>query len=508
MTLSTISPGRWLAAGALVALLLGGGILLHVREFRADLLEMADTAAASAAATTTARMEDALEILGRTVGTVEEVIRFNPDGLRRDNRALHELLARQKALSPLIKEMAIVSVDGLLLAEGMEHPAPPVALLDRDYVQAGFAGTSRLFIGRPILSRRGIGWLVPVSRPILGPDGQVIAVVVAAFDPARLADLLSIGDLPPGTEVGVRLGNGGPWLACAPVWQTCVGRSDTGPDGVETDLNAHPENKVMRTTLASGQHPLETVVVVEKERVLAPWTALLSTLVALGIAGSLAAAVGGVLLYRFGRRSDRAMVALADSTTRFEARVRERTEELEHLARTDGLTGALSRRAFLADGERHMAEAAAAERPVAVMMIDADHFKRINDRHGHAVGDAVLRDLTDALRQVLRASDLLGRLGGEEFAVVLPRTPAAGCAEVAERIVQAVRRRRVDGGGAIVRYTVSIGWHVLAPDEARAAEGLAEALRHADAALYRAKADGRDRAVASLAAAEGDVSAA
>ncbi|SOD93594.1 diguanylate cyclase [Caenispirillum bisanense] len=507
MTLSRISPARWLTAGALVAMLFGGGILLHVRELRLDVLEMAEVAAVSAATTTTARMEDALEILGRTVGTVEEVIRFNPDGLRRDNRALHDLLARQKALSPLIKEMAIISIDGLLLAEGQDYPSPPLVLLDRDYVQQGFGGTARLFIGRPVVSRRGLGWLVPVSRPIYGPDGQVIAVVAAAFDPAQLAGLVAVGDLPAGTTAGVRLVDG-PWLTCAPQWQACVGRSDTDPAGVAYGGHDGVAGAVRIRSVASPHYPLEAVVVVEKASVLAPWTALLSTLVALGIVGSLGAAVGGVLLYRFGRRSDRAMVALADSTTRFEARVRERTEELEHLARTDALTGALSRRAFLADGERNLVDAGAAERPVAVMMIDADHFKRINDHYGHAVGDAVLRDLTDALRQVLRASDLLGRLGGEEFAVVLPRTPAAGCAEVADRIVQAVRRRRVDGGGAAIRYTVSIGWHVLTPEEARAVDGLAEALRHADAALYRAKATGRDRVVASLAAPEGDASAA
>lgn len=129
--------------------------------------------------------------------------------------------------------------------------------------------------------------------------------------------------------------------------------------------------------------------------------------------------------------------------------------------------------------------------PLTVLMLDLDHFKRINDTHGHPMGDRVLRDFADRVRRALRATDRFGRYGGEEFIVLLPDTGAqAGCA-LAERIrAQALRE-------GLPAYKVSLGVNELLPndepaDPERALEG---AIARADAALYEAKAQGRDRVV-------------
>ncbi|WP_448205167.1 GGDEF domain-containing protein [Azospirillum sp. sgz302134] len=173
--------------------------------------------------------------------------------------------------------------------------------------------------------------------------------------------------------------------------------------------------------------------------------------------------------------------------------LKESEERLRQLSITDPLTGACNRRHFFDVAEQEMARSRRYDRPVALLVLDVDHFKRINDTHGHAVGDEALRVFTDACQSVLRGNDLLGRMGGEEFAILLPETDAAGAALVAERIRARTAELSVPAGAEEVRFTVSIG---LASCHAgsRSVDGL---LSCADEALYRAKAAGRNRVVAA-----------
>lgn len=169
---------------------------------------------------------------------------------------------------------------------------------------------------------------------------------------------------------------------------------------------------------------------------------------------------------------------------------KEYERRLMELANTDGLTKTLNRRALLEEGESQLELARRHGRPLSLMMIDADHFKKVNDVHGHHVGDAVLVRLADVVRGCLRGTDRLGRLGGEEFAVLMPETDREQAEAVAQRLLRAIRETEVaTDTGAALRFTVSIG---LAGLET-ATEDLAALLRAADAALYRAKAEGRDR---------------
>ncbi|MCR6628870.1 MAG: diguanylate cyclase [Magnetospirillum sp.] len=172
-------------------------------------------------------------------------------------------------------------------------------------------------------------------------------------------------------------------------------------------------------------------------------------------------------------------------------------DTLRRLANLDGLTGILNRRSFMEEGERLFAIAQRHARDLSVLMMDADHFKSVNDTHGHDVGDLVLKTLAATIRGCLRDTDVLGRLGGEEFAVVLPETGAAGTEVIATALVETVRAIEIPlAAGGTLRFTVSIGAASRNSDSA----ALGELLKAADGNLYVAKKAGRDRAVCGAAA--------
>jgi diguanylate cyclase (GGDEF)-like protein/PAS domain S-box-containing protein len=158
------------------------------------------------------------------------------------------------------------------------------------------------------------------------------------------------------------------------------------------------------------------------------------------------------------------------------------------LANTDTLTGALGRRHFLSLAEQELTRSIRYDMPLMVLMLDLDHFKLINDKFGHAAGDAVLQAFVQSVTGVLRESDFIGRLGGEEFAVLLPNTTLEGGSALAHRIIESVRAMPVPVGQELIAYTVSIGAGCLHGEA-----NFAALLGQADAALYRAKKGGRDR---------------
>lgn len=158
--------------------------------------------------------------------------------------------------------------------------------------------------------------------------------------------------------------------------------------------------------------------------------------------------------------------------------------ELAHLAATDLLTGLKNRRAFLA-----AAQTATAQKRGVLMMIDLDHFKKINDTYGHAVGDECLRAMADVLREQVRENDILGRLGGEEFAILLVDAPIEAAVQIGERICAGVDLS-LENVDSVVKITASVG--VVEKPETDDFESV---LTLADMAMYQAKADGRARVV-------------
>lgn len=186
------------------------------------------------------------------------------------------------------------------------------------------------------------------------------------------------------------------------------------------------------------------------------------------------------------------VVWLAFNITRLQRALDEleaKQAQLEELARTDPLTELPNRREFFEAMERELVRIRRTGAPASIVLFDLDEFKQVNDTHGHAAGDAVLVAVGAVFASFARASDAVGRLGGEEFALLLHHTDLDAAEQAAERIRGEVASLALAYEGNEIRVTTSCGVAMLRPDDA----DVSEALKRADRALYRAKSTGRDR---------------
>ena len=166
--------------------------------------------------------------------------------------------------------------------------------------------------------------------------------------------------------------------------------------------------------------------------------------------------------------------------------------ELERLATTDYLTGVYNRRYFMDFAAKEFSRSKRYSHGFSVIQMDIDQFKKINDIHGHAVGDEALKAFTASCLKIIRENDVLGRLGGEEFSIILPETDLAGAMIFAERIRMSTAELKLRVNDQVVRFTVSIGVTTLRKEDSASIEGV---LKRADEALYLAKDGGRNKVV-------------
>jgi len=204
--------------------------------------------------------------------------------------------------------------------------------------------------------------------------------------------------------------------------------------------------------------------------------------------------------FRDGRTIERHSVGLFNDEKKYLGRVwffRDITEHkrvqfaLQELAWSDPLTGARNRAYFFSQGEDELAKAQRYQHPLTVAMADLDHFKQINDQYGHAAGDTVLKTVCQRWQGHLRSVDVLARIGGEEFAFLMPETGLENAGTVAERLRLMVADQGIPVEGGEVHCTASIGISQVRVED----KSIDQALSRADAALYRAKELGRDRVV-------------
>jgi len=200
----------------------------------------------------------------------------------------------------------------------------------------------------------------------------------------------------------------------------------------------------------------------------------------------------GVLLYKGLDPKDKEKFAILAHQFALALRRLKLYKDIETLAITDGLTGVYTRRYFIERFDEEIKRSAIRKSNLSFLMIDADHFKMINDQHGHLAGDQVLKEIANIIHENVREIDIVGRFGGEEFCVVLPDTDLEGSRLVAERIRKSAEKRQIKAYDSTLRVTLSIGLAIYPSD----GKLLEELMDKADWALYRAKSQGRNCTIA------------
>jgi diguanylate cyclase (GGDEF)-like protein len=403
---------------------------------------------------------------------------------------LEGLVGEVRRASGGLSDVRLVAADGRLFTVPHRGPQAGIDVSDREYFRVqqqaiDAARPATLHIGVPAKSRVTGRWVIPLSWRLSQPVAG-FTVLVAVLEVERLVALHEgMRFKPEGTVVLVR--TDGMSLSRTPFDERFMGRDVSKTANFVNEYG----NRRRGSFLSDGRvtdgvprvvshqrlddYPVIVMVTREVEQVLAQFNGRRPIVLAGLSAVSLVLLAFAVALHQ----AQRALL---------------RTQaQLQHLAATDELTDVLNRRALGAAAERELARARRNLRPLAVLALDLDHFKQINDEHGHGVGDRVLRECANRWRTVLRAQDLLGRLGGEEFCVVLPETDLDAARQVAERLRLAVAGAPLRAHAQTV--TTSIGLSLLDPTDAR----WDDVLERADRALYQAKFDGRNRVSERLA---------
>lgn len=357
---------------------------------------------------------------------------------------------------------------------------------DREYFQAHLHNPNPdLMISRPFKARRAPHpWLIGFSRRLSTTDGEFLGVAAAAMRLSYFDELFKTLNVGKGSSVNLVSTDGILLAQQPPLAEELIGK-DFGKrpnfirilregEGSFTSISSVDGTERLYTFSQVGELPLIVVIALSTDDVYGAWrrTALL-----IGLATGTLCLILLWLTWLLSR----------------ELRLRLRAEEeLAELAATDSLTGLANRRALDEALQREWARAQRSGKALSLLMIDADHFKAFNDRHGHPIGDEALRRLARVIdASIRRPGDMAARYGGEEFAVVLPETDAQGALNLAQQIRSAMAALAPFNGDR-QPITVSIGASTASPP----GEGtLEQLLRSADQALYQAKHDGRDRAV-------------
>jgi diguanylate cyclase (GGDEF)-like protein len=409
--------------------------------------------------------------------------------------AIRKLVAHQRATLPEVDSIRIATADGVVRfgTDGVDG----VRIGDRSYFERARDGDPALLFSEPLLGRITGKWVVVAARRLARPDGSFAGVAFASMT----SDYFS------GSFAAVDLGRDGA-ISMRDLGLRLVARHPD-PGGSASAIGSANVSAQLRDVLRSGA---------ESGTYIAP-TALdgierlnayqrvgdLPFYVIVGISSSEwraaaaqdASAIGSLaalallltmgfswLLHGAWRRRESALAAEKRSSEEL-ARV---NKALEELSVRDPLTGLLNRRYLDETMAREIAQAERGARPVSFVLIDLDHFKRLNDTRGHGVGDAVLQAVGELLAASIRAGDLACRYGGEEFLLVLPGTSAQAALQRTDELRRALAGLRLAAKGRPVRVTLSAGVATY-PDHGATRE---ELIRKADAALYSAKASGRD----------------
>lgn len=398
-----------------------------------------------------------------------------------DGSRCSDLFRRLCTDSPQYANIGLSRMDGSIAASAVSPPAG-VNVSDRAWFQNALA-TDMPFVGGfqvgRITGKPGLN----VARRVNAADDRASGVVFVAIDLVWVNQLGTGGQFPRESTVTI-WGPDGQILVRHPDPERYVGRTFADTPVLKAAL-AGPAESSLEATGPDGVRRLYAF-----RRLDAPASAVVTVGVPVSIAFEAVRAETRKSLWMLAAVSVLAILGAWFGGGGGVARI---TEKAQYLAETDLLTGLASRHSFLEDLEREFRRARRFQSPLALLAADIDHFKSVNDLHGHAVGDAVLKSVAAQCRKGVRDLDLVGRVGGEEFMALLLAASPEDAAAVGERMRRNVEESAVVEGGREIRVTLSVGAASLAPSD----PDVASLMRRADKALYRAKHEGRNRVVAS-----------
>jgi diguanylate cyclase (GGDEF)-like protein len=403
---------------------------------------------------------------------------IEPDVLYASKKLQYLILFDNAATAQHFGAIQVFDANGDLALDSGTFTPKPENRATEDYFQVHRDNPDQgLYISRPGLHRGN--YSVILSRRITGKDGAFLGIVVGSLRFSYFHDLFGRLQLQPGDTISLFRRDGmvimrtpfdldiiGKNLSDVPgVW-----RSLAEPAGAETRVSALDNIERLYVWRDSG-HPLLVVVGKTWGNILSLWRREVFR-------------IGSIML---------TLIALVIGATLFLAREIKRRaqaeDKLEELATTDALTQLRNRRKFDSMIEHEWRRALRRNEPLALLMIDADHFKTFNDMFGHQAGDEVLARIASSIMEsVMRAGDCAARYGGEEFAVLLPNTSAEAAREIAEIIRGRIEMLSADKWAT----TISVGIAAVIPSPSLAPAHLIEA---ADKALYEAKSRGRNQSV-------------
>jgi diguanylate cyclase (GGDEF)-like protein len=449
--------------------------------------------AATRSATTVAQLIDA-DVL-RTVELYDLTLQgliaaAQRDDLKQVSAQIRHLVLFDRSTTARYKgDILLLDKHGEVLADSSLIDPKPGNFADRDYfLTHAFNRDSGMFISRPFKPRCDCAysdeWQISFSRRISSPTGEFLGVAVASMRLAYFDQLFNSLDIGTGSTLAI-INDDGVLLAQKPFLEgNSIGKSfATRPNVVRMlregsgsfdSVSSVDEQQRLYTFSRVGNLPLTVIVALSGDEVFATWNR--TAIVISGATGILCIALLWLtwLLCR-------------------ELRLRYNAEqELAQLAATDALTGVANRRTLDQTLRHEWFRAQRSGKPMSVLMIDADHFKAFNDRHGHQAGDEALRSLAEVIgANVHRPTDLVARYGGEEFSVILAETGHEGARQIAEHIRAQVEQLPLVAPDESP-MTVSIGistWNTASDIS------LEQLLFLADKALYQAKERGRNRVV-------------
>lgn len=422
------------------------------------------------------------------LSVIDEIQRQEQEG-GIDPPKLQAFLLRTQQRLPRTDAIRITDADGMLRYGTDFSPERSINLSDREHFRILKARPDAgLVVSHPQISRANGKWVVALARSITGNDGRFMGMAFIPVPIASLTDTFSRISIPEQGSITLRSSKLELIARYPPKGSEHLGQSKVSQAFVDLLEKGATEGSYFATTPLDGiarllyfrkvgDYPLLLIVGRAKTEYLATWTKEHSQAMLTNTSFLLISILLSALIYLSWRRA---------------ITVRDR---MALMAKTDYLTGLANRRAFLTGTETEIARAQRYGAPVSLLMFDIDHFKIVNDSHGHAVGDLALQHLAACARTSLREVDLVGRWGGEEFVVLLPETDELRAAEAAERLRSTIEATPFRNEQVSIKLTVSIGCATFS----NTISTIDALLKQADEALYNAKNGGRNQIFPALA---------